>query len=74
MRRTLTFINVKFEQDLLRCTRYYRFPSLFYSPAILKEWQDLVLEYGFAYIMKEQFCVARSCSFITTGGGEQATA
>lgn len=45
-------IDVKREQDLLRKARLVVFlhPIYWYSaPAILKEWQDLVLEYGFAY-------------------------
>ena len=33
----------------------FQFPLFWYStPAILKEWQDLVLEYGFAYGGKNQ--------------------
>ena len=40
------------EQDLLRTHELIVFQHPFYwysSPAILKEWQDLVLEHGFAY-------------------------
>lgn len=51
----------------------FMFPMYWYStPSILKEWQDLVLEYGFAYGKggdalhgKRFFCA------ITTGGAEQ---
>jgi glutathione-regulated potassium-efflux system ancillary protein KefG len=45
-------IDVKFEQELLVTHDIIVFQHPFYwysSPAILKEWQDLVLEYGFAY-------------------------
>lgn len=69
-------INVKFEQDLLLAHEIIVFQHPFYwysSPAMLKEWQDLVLEYGFAY--GEQGTALRGKQFlsaITTGGGEQA--
>ncbi|PKF49145.1 NAD(P)H-dependent oxidoreductase [Enterovibrio nigricans] len=52
----------------------FQFPLYWYStPSILKEWQDLVLEYGFAYGSKgnalhgKQFICA-----ITAGGKEKA--
>lgn len=52
----------------------FMFPMYWYStPAILKEWQDLVLEYGFAYgsggtaLYGKVFLCA-----ITTGGHEEA--
>ncbi len=69
-------IDVKFEQELLLAhdTIVFHHPFYWYSsPAILKEWQDLVLEYGFAYghegtaLQGKKFLTA-----ITTGGGEQA--
>ncbi|MBD2070451.1 NAD(P)H-dependent oxidoreductase [Leptolyngbya sp. FACHB-671] len=69
-------INVKVEQDLLLAHDIIVFHHPFYwysSPAILKEWQDLVLEHGFAYgkggtaLRGKKFLSA-----ITTGGGEQA--
>ncbi|GLP95473.1 NAD(P)H-dependent oxidoreductase [Paraferrimonas sedimenticola] len=55
-------------------TIVFMFPLYWYStPAILKEWQDLVLEYGFAYGRdgkalhgKRFFCA------ITAGGAEKA--
>jgi glutathione-regulated potassium-efflux system ancillary protein KefG len=42
---------VKEQQQLLEHdVVIFQFPLFWYStPAILKEWQDLVLEYGFAY-------------------------
>ena len=45
-------LDVSREQDLLRAHDLIVFQHPFYwysSPAILKEWQDLVLEHGFAY-------------------------
>ncbi|HEY9626276.1 MAG TPA: NAD(P)H-dependent oxidoreductase [Coleofasciculaceae cyanobacterium] len=69
-------IDVKFEQDLLLTHDIIVFQHPFYwysSPAILKEWQDLVLELGFAYghggtaLRGKKFLSA-----ITTGGSEQA--
>jgi glutathione-regulated potassium-efflux system ancillary protein KefG len=45
-------INVQREQELLLAhdTIVFQHPFYWYSsPAILKEWEDLVLEYGFAY-------------------------
>ena len=45
-------INVKKEQERLveHDVILFQFPLFWYStPSIIKEWQDLVLEYGFAY-------------------------
>ena len=45
-------INIEKEQQRLRDhdVVMFMFPLYWYStPSILKEWQDLVLEYGFAY-------------------------
>lgn len=67
-------IDVKVEQELLLSHDIVVFHHPFYwysSPAILKEWQDLVLEYGFAYghdgiaLRGKKFLSA-----VTTGGGE----
>jgi glutathione-regulated potassium-efflux system ancillary protein KefG len=46
------FVNVKREQELLLSHDIiiFQHPLYWYScPALLKEWQDLVLQYGFAY-------------------------
>lgn len=69
-------IDVKREQQLLlqHDIIVFQFPMFWYStPAILKEWQDMVLEHGWAYgskgdALKDKlfFCV------ITTGGPHQA--
>jgi glutathione-regulated potassium-efflux system ancillary protein KefG len=69
-------IKVKHEQSLLLDHDIIVFQHPFYwysSPAILKEWQDIVLAYGFAYghggtaLRGKKFLSA-----ITTGGTEQA--
>jgi glutathione-regulated potassium-efflux system ancillary protein KefG len=68
-------INVKFEQDLLLAHDIIVFQHPFYwysSPAILKEWQDLVLEHGFAYGKHGKALHGKKVlTAITTGGGEQ---
>jgi glutathione-regulated potassium-efflux system ancillary protein KefG len=69
-------IDVQHEQDLLLTHDIIVFQHPFYwysSPAILKEWEDLVLEYGFAYgaggtkLHGKPFLTA-----ITTGAPEEA--
>jgi glutathione-regulated potassium-efflux system ancillary protein KefG len=69
-------IQVKAEQALLLRHDVIVFQHPFYwysSPAIIKEWQDVVLEYGFAYghegvaLQGKKFLTA-----ITTGGGVEA--
>ena len=70
------YLNVKAEQELLVAHDVIVFQHPFYwysSPAILKEWQDLVLEWGFAYgdngtaLRGKKFLTA-----ITTGGPSEA--
>jgi len=65
-------IDVKREQDLLLAHDVIVFQHPFYwysSPAILKEWQDLVLEHGFAYgAGGTALAGKRFLSAITTGG------
>ena len=51
----------------------FMFPLYWYStPALLKEWQDLVLEYGFAYGSKGKALHGKSflCA-VSAGGAEQ---
>ncbi|NND93193.1 MAG: flavodoxin family protein [Granulosicoccus sp.] len=52
----------------------FQFPFYWYStPALLKEWQDLVLEFGFAYGPRGDALAGKSCLVaITTGGAESA--
>ena len=69
-------INVKLEQDLLLAHDIIVFHHPFYwysSPALLKEWQDLVLEHGFAYGHEGKALHGKKVlTAITTGGGEPA--
>lgn len=69
-------INVKYEQDLLLAHEIVVFQHPFYwysSPAILKEWQDLVLEFDFAYGHQGTALAGKKfLSAITTGGTENA--
>lgn len=62
------------EQLLAHDIIVFQFPLMWYStPSILKEWQDLVLEYGFAYGEGGK-ALAGKCLLpvITVGGPEQA--
>jgi glutathione-regulated potassium-efflux system ancillary protein KefG len=69
-------IHVKREQQLLvdHDIVVWQHPFYWYSsPAILKEWQDLVLEYGFAYGHEGTALQGKKClSAISTGGSHQA--
>ena len=69
-------INIDKEQQ--RLTEHdviiFMFPFYWYStPAILKQWQDLVLEYGFAYGTNGTALKGKTFLCVTTaGGGENA--
>jgi glutathione-regulated potassium-efflux system ancillary protein KefG len=69
-------IDVEFEQDLLLKSDIIAFMHPFYwysTPAILKEWQDLVLTHGWAYGSKGNALSGKKMfSIITTGGPSQA--
>lgn len=69
-------INVRLEQDLLLTHEVIVFHHPFYwysSPALLKEWQDLVLEHGFAYGHSGTALQGKKfLSTVTTGGGDRA--
>lgn len=69
-------IDVKREQELLagHDIIIFHHPFFWYStPAILKEWQDLVLEHGWAYGSKGNALRGKSLmNVITTGGPEIA--
>ena len=72
-------IDVKKEQELLCAHDLMVFQHPFYwysSPALFKEWQDKVLEYGFAYPPKEGKALhgKRWLSVLTTGGPQWAYA
>ena len=68
-------INVDREQALL--TQHdiilFQFPLYWYStPAILKEWQDLVLEYGFAYGQNGSALKGKLFASVLSAGGSRA--
>ena len=69
-------IDVKREQELLaeHDVLVWQHPFYWYStPAILKEWQDLVLEFGWAYGPGGRALEGKSfLQVITTGGREEA--
>lgn len=69
-------INISHEQDLLLSHDVIVFHHPFYwysSPALLKEWQDLVLEHGFAYGHEGKALHGKKLlSTITTGGSIEA--
>jgi glutathione-regulated potassium-efflux system ancillary protein KefG len=70
------FIDVGHEQRLLLNHDIILFHHPFYwysAPALLKQWQDLVLEHGWAYGSKGNALQGKiTLNAITTGGGEQA--
>ena len=71
-----SYIDIKREQELLsqHDVVVFQFPLFWYStPSILKEWQDMVLEHGWAYgsegnALKDKLFLC----LITTGGPELA--
>ena len=69
-------INVTREQELLAAHEIVVFQHPFYwysTPAILKEWQDLVLEHGWAYGHDGDALRGKALlSAMTTGGSEDA--
>ena len=71
-------IDVQHEQELLaeHDVLVWQHPFYWYStPAILKEWQDLVLEFGWAYGPGGTALEGKSfLQVITTGGREEAYA
>ena len=71
-------IDVPREQELLveHDVIVLQHPFFWYStPALLKEWQDLVLEHGWAYGSEGKMLQGKQAlSVVTTGGREQAYA
>ncbi len=65
-------LDVRYEQSLLLSNDVYVFQHPFYwysVPSILKEWQDLVLEHGWAYGQKGTHLRGKiTFNAITTGG------
>ena len=70
------YIDVQAEQDLLTThdVIVFHHPFFWYStPAILKEWQDLVLEHGWAYGSEGTALRGKiHLNVVTTGGREEA--
>lgn len=70
------FIDVKHEQELLLEHDIIVFQHPFYwysSPSLLKEWQDLVLDHGFAYgFGGYQLAGKKWLSAITVGGPKES--
>jgi putative NADPH-quinone reductase len=68
-------IDIDREQDRLLAHDLiiFQFPVFWYAtPALLKQWQDLVLEYGFAYGPgTKKLAGKRLLASITTGGSER---
>lgn len=68
-------INIDKEQQRLRehDVIIFMFPLYWYStPAILKQWQDLVLEYGFAYGPNGNALSGKTFLCAITAGGSEA--
>lgn len=69
-------INVEKEKELLvkNDIIIFHHPFFWYStPALLKQWEDLVLEHGWAYGSKGTALISKKCmNIITTGGSSQA--
>lgn len=67
-------INVDNEQQLLveHDIILFQYPLYWYSsPALLKEWQDLVLQYGFAYGQQGTALKDKLFSSVISAGGSQ---
>lgn len=69
-------IDVKREQELLLQHQRIVFQHPFYwysSPALLKEWQDQVLEYGFAYGHAGTALAGKEFLTVCSAGGDAST-
>ena len=69
-------IDVKREQKLLleHDVVIFQHPFYWYStPSIVKEWQDLVLEYGWAYGSKGNQLKGKTILQAITGGGDETS-
>ncbi|MDP5253908.1 MULTISPECIES: NAD(P)H-dependent oxidoreductase [unclassified Vibrio] len=67
-------INIDKEQQRLKehDVIVFQFPLYWYStPAILKEWQDLVLEYGFAYGTEGNALAGKILTCVVSAGGKE---
>lgn len=69
-------VNVGSEQQLLieHDIILFQYPLYWYSsPALLKEWQDLVLQYGFAYGQQGTALKGKLFSSVISSGGSQSS-
>lgn len=69
-------INIESEKKLLleHDIIVFQYPLYWYSsPAILKEWQDLVLQYGFAYGQEGTALQGKLCTSVISCGGSRAS-
>jgi glutathione-regulated potassium-efflux system ancillary protein KefG len=67
-------IDVEYEQDILveHDIILFQHPFYWYSaPAMLKEWQDLVLEYGFAYGASGNALQGKTLANVISAGGSK---
>lgn len=69
--------NINIDQEQKQLVEHdiiiFQFPFYWYStPAILKEWQDLVLEYGFAYGENGTALHGKTFICALTAGGKEA--
>ncbi len=70
------YIDIKQEQELLaqHDLIIWQHPFYWYSaPAILKEWQDLVLEHGFAYGKNGHALTGKTLLSVISTGGSRST-
>ncbi len=69
-------IDIKFEQECLRATDLLVVQHPFYwyaAPALFKQWQDVVLEYGFAFGTDgDALCCKDWLSVVTVGQSKEA--
>ncbi|MBX2839838.1 MAG: NAD(P)H-dependent oxidoreductase [Gammaproteobacteria bacterium] len=68
--------NINVEKEQTRLLEHniivFQFPLFWYSsPALIKQWQDLVLEYGFAYGPNGTSLVGKSLALAITAGGPE---
>ena len=69
------YIDVRQEQRLLLTHDLivFQHPIYWYScPAILKQWQEMVLEHGFAYGIKGAALHGKHCLLVLSAGGEKS--
>lgn len=69
-------VDVRREQDLMLThdVILWQHPFYWYSaPALVKQWQDLVLEHGWAYGRHGKILAGKKCGNVLSAGGSQQT-